>query len=160
MTLQRWKLTIEYQGTHYAGWQRQEDGVKSVQEEIETAIENFCGVFCRIYVAGRTDAGVHAHGQVVHFDLDYGERPLDGYIMVKAINAHLGDRKISILKAEKVSADFHARYDAVNKLYTYRILSRLGKPTFDQNLVWWTRRNLDIDAMRKGAAFLLSLIHI
>lgn len=155
MTLQRWKLTIEYQGTHYAGWQRQEDGVKSVQEDIETAIENFCGVFCRIFVAGRTDAGVHAHGQVAHFDLDYGDRPLDGYTMVKAINAHLGTRPISILKAEKVSEDFHARYGAINKLYTYRILSRLGKPTFDQNLVWWMRRDLDIDAMREGAAFLL-----
>lgn len=155
MTLQRWKLTIEYQGTHYAGWQRQEDGVKSVQEDIETAIENFCGTFCRIYVAGRTDAGVHAHGQVAHFDLDYGDRPLDGYTMVKAINAHLVTRPISILKAEKVSEDFHARYGAINKLYTYRILSRLGKPTFDQNLVWWMRRDLNIDAMKEGAAFLL-----
>jgi tRNA pseudouridine38-40 synthase len=155
MTLQRWKLTIEYQGTKYSGWQRQEDGVTSVQEDIETAIEKFCGVFCRIYVAGRTDAGVHAHGQVAHFDLDYGDRPLDSYTMVKAINAHLGTRPISILKAEIVSEDFHARYGAINKLYTYRILSRLGKPTFDQNLVWWMRRDLDIDAMREGAAFLL-----
>lgn len=155
LSLQRWKLTIEYQGTGYAGWQRQEDGVFSIQEEIENAIEKFCGRFCRLYVAGRTDAGVHAHGQVAHFDLDYGDRLLDGYVMTKAINAHLGKRRISILNAEKVSDDFHARYDAINKLYTYRILSRLGQPVFDRDVVWWMRRDLDVDAMREGAAFLL-----
>lgn len=155
MSVQRWKLTIEYQGTRYAGWQRQEDGIPSIQEEIEIAIEKFCGSFCRIFVAGRTDAGVHAHGQVAHFDLDYGDRPLTGYTMTQAINAHLGDRPIAILKAEPVTADFHARYDAVNKLYTYRLLSRLGKPAFEKDRVWWTRRELDINAMREGATFLL-----
>jgi len=154
-TGQRWKLTIEYQGTKYSGWQRQEDGVPSVQEEIEVAIEKFCGKFCRIYVAGRTDAGVHAHGQVAHFDLDYGDRPLDGYNLIKAINAHLGTRRIAILNAEPVTYDFHARYGAVNKLYTYRIQSRLAPPTFDRDVVWWVRRNLDVDAMRQGAKFLL-----
>ncbi len=155
MTLQRWKLTIEYCGTKYSGWQRQEDGVKSVQEEIEIAIEKFCGTFCRIFVAGRTDAGVHAHSQVAHFDLDYGYRPLDGYIMTKAINAHLGERPIAILKAEPVTEEFHARYGATNKLYTYRIFSRLAKPTFEKDRVWWTRRDLNIDAMREGAKHLL-----
>lgn len=155
LALQRWKLTIEYKGTRYAGWQRQEDGVPSVQEEIEIAIEKFCGTFCRIFVAGRTDAGVHAHGQVAHFDLDYGDRPLDGYTITKAVNAHLGDRPIAILKAEPVGEDFHARYGATNKLYTYRIFSRLGKPTFEKDMVWWTRRDLNIDAMRQGATFLL-----
>lgn len=155
MTLKRWKLTLEYKGTKYSGWQRQEDGVRSVQEEIEIAIEKFCGTFCRIFVAGRTDAGVHAHGQVAHFDLDYGDRPLDGYILTKAINAHLGEQPIAILKAEEVSEEFHARYGATNKLYTYRIFSRLGKPTFEKDMVWWTRRDLDIDAMRKGAQYLL-----
>lgn len=155
MTLQRWKLTIEYQGTKYSGWQRQEDGVASIQEEIETAIEKFCGTFCRLYVAGRTDAGVHAHGQVAHFDLDYGDRPLDGYIVTKAINAHLGTRRISVIKAEKVDENFHARYDAINKLYTYRIVSRVAQPAFDRDVVWWTRRILNIDAMREGAAYLI-----
>lgn len=155
MTLRRWKLIIEYDGTGYAGWQRQEDGVKSIQEDIETAIEKFCGQFCRLHVAGRTDAGVHAHGQVAHFDLDYGERPLDGYILTKAINAHLGGRRIVILQAECVSQDFHARFNAINKLYTYRILSRIAPPTFDRNLVWWMRYDLDIDAMRHAAYSLL-----
>ena len=155
MALQRWKLTIEYQGTDYAGWQRQEDGVNSVQEQIEIAIEKFCGVFCRLHVAGRTDAGVHAHGQVAHFDLDYGDRPLDGYIMTKAINAHLGEQRIAILSAEKVDEEFHARFQATNKLYTYRLLTRLAPPSFDKDLVWWMRRDLDVSAMREGASYLL-----
>lgn len=155
MTLTRWKLTIEYQGTDYAGWQRQEDGVPSVQQHIEEALFKFCGQDCRLHVAGRTDAGVHAHGQVAHFDLDYGDRALDGYILTKALNAHLTQTRIAILKAEAVSEDFHARYGATHKLYTYRILARLAPPTFDQNLVWWMRRDLDIEAMRKGASYLL-----
>lgn len=155
MTLTRWKLTIEYQGTGYAGWQRQEDGVPSIQQDIEDAIQRFCGQACRLHVAGRTDAGVHAHGQVAHFDLDYGDRELDGYSLTKAINAQLGQRKIAVLKAEAVTEDFHARYGATHKLYTYRILSRLAPPTFDQDLVWWMRRDLDLPAMRKGSGHLL-----
>ncbi len=155
MTLQRWKLTIEYVGTGYAGWQRQEDGIKSIQQDIEDAIFKFCGQECRLHVAGRTDAGVHAHGQVAHFDLDYGDRALTGYDLTKAINAHLGARPIAILKAEAVGEDFHARFGATHKLYTYRLLSRLAQPTFDNHLVWWTRRDLNVDAMREGASYLL-----
>jgi tRNA pseudouridine38-40 synthase len=155
MSLVRWKLTIEYQGTGYAGWQRQEDGILSIQQEIEDAIRKFCGQDCRLHVAGRTDAGVHAHGQIAHFDLDYGDRPLDGYSLTKAINAHLGTRKITILGAVNVTEDFHARFNAKNKLYIYRILSRLAPPTFDQNLVWWMRNDLDISKMREGAKYLL-----
>ena len=159
MALQRWKLTIEYIGTKYAGWQRQEDGIKSIQQDIEEALYKFCGQDCRLYVAGRTDAGVHAHGQVAHFDLDYGDRPLTGYTLTKAMNAHLGthsnDRSICILNAEPVHQEFHARYGATHKLYTYRILSRLAPPTFDQNLVWWTRREFHIANMREAAIHLL-----
>lgn len=155
MPLQRWKLTIEYQGTRYAGWQRQEDAISSIQQVIEEAIKKFCGQDCRLHVAGRTDAGVHAYGQVAHFDLDYGDRFLDGYILTKAINAHLFPRKISILIAEPVTEDFHARFNTVNKLYIYRILSRLSPPTFDQNLVWWMRGNLDISKMCEGAKYIL-----
>ncbi len=155
MALQRWKLTIEYCGTGYAGWQRQEDGVKSVQQNIEEAIQKFCGQDCRLHVAGRTDAGVHAHGQVAHFDLDYGDRALTAYDLTKAINAHLIGSSIAVLKAEAVSEDFHARYGATHKLYTYRILARLAPPTFDNDLVWWTRRDLNVSAMQEGAKHLL-----
>jgi tRNA pseudouridine38-40 synthase len=155
MPLQRWKLTIEYDGTNYAGWQRQNDGVPSIQEDIETAIFKFCGQECRLHVAGRTDAGVHAHGQVAHFDLDYGERDIDGYIITKALNAHLGGKSIAILSADPVSEDFHARYSAINKLYIYRVLVRLSPPVFDTNKVWWVHQKLDAKSMRQAAKYLL-----
>lgn len=155
MAQQRWKLTIEYRGTDYAGWQRQEDGIPSIQQDIEDAITRFCGQDCRLHVAGRTDAGVHAHGQVAHFDLDYGDRPLTGYSLAKAINANLTTHAIAILQAEPVADDFHARYGATHKLYTYRVLCRLAPPTFDHDTVWWMRRDLDVDSMRAGAAHLL-----
>lgn len=155
MAIQRWKITIEYIGTRYAGWQRQEDGIPSVQQAIEEAITAFCGQDCRLHVAGRTDAGVHAHGQVAHFDLDYGDRKLDGYILAKALNAHLTQHDVAVLSAEPVDMEFHARYGATKKLYTYRILSRLAPPTFDKDRVWYLRYNIDCDAMREGAKYLL-----
>ena len=153
--MQRWKLTIEYQGTAYAGWQRQEDGVPSVQQAVEEAITGFCQQECRLHVAGRTDAGVHASGQVAHFDLDYGTRQLTGYDLTRALNAHLGKHHIAVLRAEPVPHDFHARYGALRKLYTYRLLNREAPPTYEQNLVWHWRRPLDVDAMRAGAQYLL-----
>lgn len=151
----RWKLTIEYQGTKYAGWQRQDGGIKSVQQSVETAIYKFCQQQIIIHVAGRTDAGVHANGQVAHFDLDYGDRELTPHDLRKALNAHLGSEPISILKAEETHDEFHARFDAVSKLYTYRVLNREAKPSFQKNLVWHIRRELNIDAMREGAKHLL-----
>lgn len=150
----RWKITIEYQGTNYAGWQRQED-VPSIQQAIEDALHKFCQQDIRLHVAGRTDAGVHACGQVAHFDLDYGDRSLDGYDLAKAINAHLRPQPISILKAEAVDAEFHARYHAVNKLYRYRIVNRPGFLTFDQNGAWLFKRPLDHAAMHEAAQRLL-----
>ncbi len=155
MAQQRWKLTIEYRGTDFAGWQRQEDGVPSVQQHIEDAIARFCGQECRLHVAGRTDAGVHAHGQVAHFDLDYGDRPLDGYSLTKAINANLATQSVAILCADPVPESFHARYGATHKLYTYRVLCRVAPPAFDADCVWWLRRDLDVVAMREGASHLL-----
>ena len=151
----RWKLTIEYVGTHYSGWQRQEDGVPSVQASIEEAIKKFCQQDITIHVAGRTDAGVHAKGQVAHFDLDYGTRDLSGFDLMKALNAHLKPRPVSIIKAEAVPGDFHARFNAKNKLYRYRILNRSAFPTFEQGLVWHFKRPLDVEAMKKAAAFLI-----
>ena len=91
---------------------------------------------CRLHVAGRTDAGVHASGQVAHFDLDYGEREITGFQLSKALNAHLRFQKISILNAACFSRIFHARYHASHKLYTYRLLNRFAPPTYDHSLVW------------------------
>lgn len=150
--MQRWKITIEYNGAPYHGWQRQAD-VPSVQEAIETAIKDFCQQDVIIHVAGRTDAGVHARGQVAHFDLDY-KHPLDGYELMKAINAHLRPQPVSILKAEPVTEDFHARFSAHNKLYMYRIINRPGFLALDQGLAWHIKKPLDSNAMHKAAQVL------
>lgn len=153
--MQRWKLTIEYRGSSFSGWQRQEDGVSSVQQTIEEALFAFCQQDIRLHVAGRTDAGVHAAGQVAHFDLDYGDRPLDGFNLCKALNAHLVGKAVSILAAEPVSQDFHARFTAKDKLYTYKILNRQAPAALNEGLVWHIRRPLNVTAMQEGANYLL-----
>ena len=149
----RWKLTIEYVGTDYSGWQRQELGTPSVQASIEEAIKKFCQQDITIHAAGRTDAGVHAKGQVAHFDLDYGTRKLEGPDLAKALNAHLRPQPIGILKAEVVADDFHARFQAKNKLYEYRIMNRSAFPTFEQGRVWHVKRALDVNSMREAAQY-------
>lgn len=150
----RWKLTIEYQGTRYAGWQWQENS-PSIQQAIEEAITAFCQQRIRIYVAGRTDAGVHALGQVAHFDLDYGDRPLTGFDLTKALNAILRPQPIVVLQAEEVDSGFHARFSAKDKLYTYKLLNRQAPPSIQQNLVWHHRRPLDIGRMEIAAQHLI-----
>ncbi len=151
----RWKITIEYNGTAYHGWQRQKDGIASIQQSIETAIHKFCGQNITITAAGRTDAGVHAHGQVAHFDLDYGDRLLTEYDLSKAINAHLRPEPIAIIHAEEVNPEFHARFDATNKLYRYRMVTRPAPPIHDSSHVWHHKHELDIEAMRLGALHLM-----
>jgi tRNA pseudouridine38-40 synthase len=155
--LQRWKLTIEYRGTHYAGWQRQADGVRSVQLAIEDSLRGFCQQDITVHVAGRTDAGVHARGQVAHFDLDYGDRDLGGYDLVMAMNAHLrmAEHQVSVVSAEPAIGDFHARFSAINKLYCYRIVNRHAPLALDHGLAWHIRRPLDVDAMRLAARHLI-----
>lgn len=150
----RWKITIEYNGAPYCGWQRQ-DGQPSVQEHIEEAITKFCQQDIRIQAAGRTDTGVHAAGQVAHFDLDYGTRPLTGFDLAKALNAHLRPKPIAILKAEKADPEFHARFHATNKLYRYRIVNRTAPITVDQGFAWHFWKGLDDRAMHDAAQLLL-----
>lgn len=154
----RWKITIEYNGSQYSGFQKQ-DNVPTVQEKIENALYQFCGQDIRITVAGRTDAGVHALGQVAHFDLDYknqdgSERPITGFELAKAINAFLIDETIAVINAEKVPDDFHARFGAKTKTYTYKILNRPYMPAFQKDFVWWRKRELDISAMADSATVL------
>lgn len=150
----RWKLTIEYNGSDYSGWQRQ-DNVPSVQQEIEEAIEKFSGQSIRLHVAGRTDAGVHARGQVAHVDLDAFSKPMQPFEVAKAINAHLRPRPISIIKAEIVDSEFHARFHATNKLYRYRIVNRSAPPALDKKTAWHVKRPLDAAKMQEGAHYLL-----
>lgn len=153
-TLKRWKLVIEYNGGDYAGFQRQ-DNVETVQGVLEKAIHDFCQQDIKITVAGRTDAGVHALGQIAHFDLDYGDRELSGFELAKAINAHMIGHPISVIDAKIVSQDFHARFGAKTKLYVYKILNRSYRPALQKNLVWWVKRPLDIEKMRTAAEHLL-----
>ena len=150
----RWKLTIEYKGTDYSGWQRQ-DNVPSIQQAIEEAIQKFCQQDITLHVAGRTDAGVHARGQVAHFDLDYGGRALLGFDLAKALNAHLRPQPISVVSAEEVSEDFHARYGATNKLYRYRIINRSAFPAIDHGLAWHVKKPLDAQGMHLAAQVLV-----
>jgi tRNA pseudouridine38-40 synthase len=150
----RWKLTIEYKGSDYAGWQRQKDE-PSIQQSIEEAIAGFSNQDVRLHVAGRTDAGVHARGQVAHVDLEAFSRPMEPFEVVKAINAFLRPAPVSVIRAEIVSDDFHARFLASNKLYHYRVIQRSGFLALDRGLAWHAKRPLDLDAMREGASFLL-----
>ena len=150
----RYKMIVEYDGTPFAGWQKQ-PSVPSVQQHIEDAIEKFSGQRVSVQCAGRTDAGVHALGQVFHVDLEPFKRAMSGYEIVKAINAHMMDVPISVLQCKDVPADFNARFDATSKLYRYRILQRTAFPAVEQGRVWHFKRPLDIDAMQQGAQHLL-----
>lgn len=144
--MSRYKLTIEYDGTRYAGWQLQK-GAKSVQGAvIDACKEIFPGEKIEVYGAGRTDQGVHALGQVAHLDVNRNIKPLQ-------LKYNLNDRlpaDIVVKEVEPVSPKFHARYDAVHRSYLYQISKR---PTaFGKKMVWWVKDPLDIDKMRQVAA--------
>lgn len=149
--MRRIKLIIEYDGGPYVGWQRQDNG-PSVQEAIETAITAFCGEEQRLQTAGRTDAGVHALGQVAHFDME-ADFPVD--TIRDALNRHLRPHPISILDAEKVSEDFHARFSAKRRHYLYRIVCRRAPLALERGRAWQIYRSLDVGAMHDAAQVLL-----
>ena len=145
----RFRIDIEYDGRPYAGWQRQA-GQLSVQEAIEKAIAAFSGEEVTLRGAGRTDAGVHALGQVAHFDLS---REWKTDTVRDALNAHLGmvGETISILGAAAVPEDFDARFSAKARHYLYRILNRRAPPALDRGKVWHVSRRLDAEAMHQAA---------
>ena len=147
----RYKLTIEYDGAPFVGWQRQANG-RSVQQAIEEAIASINGVEPRIRGAGRTDAGVHAAGQVAHVDL---ERAWAGDKLRDALNAHLRPEPVAVLAAAEVSADFDARYSATARHYCYRIVNRRAPLALDRGRAWQVARQLDAAAMSDAAARLL-----
>ncbi len=150
----RYKVTLEYNGRSYAGWQRQPN-VVTVQQKVEEAILGFSNQNVSISVAGRTDAGVHARGQVFHMDLKPFSKPMNEFAILKAINAYLRPDPISVIDVQIVDENFHARYSATNKLYQYRIINRSGMPAIDRDFCWHIGRSLDIEAMREGAKYLL-----
>jgi tRNA pseudouridine38-40 synthase len=149
----RYKLTIEYDGGPFVGWQRQANG-PSVQQAIETAVHAFTGETVVVKGAGRTDAGVHALGQVAHIDLGR-DRPTDK--VRDAINAHLRPSPVVILAAERVADDFDARFSAVKRCYLYRILDRRAPPALDAGRVWHVPSRLDTEAMHAAAQALVGL---
>jgi tRNA pseudouridine38-40 synthase len=147
----RYKLIIEYDGTPFAGWQRQINS-RSVQQAVEEAIERFSGQAVRIQCAGRTDAGVHATHQVAHVDLTKEWR---SDTVRDATNAHLRGESVAVVAAEAAPDDFNARTSAVRRRYLYRILNRRAPPGLDRNRVWHVPWALDAPAMHEAAQVLI-----
>jgi tRNA pseudouridine38-40 synthase len=145
----RYKLTLEYDGMRFYGWQRQE-GVLSVQEAIETALLKLNGTFVLVEGAGRTDKGVHALGQVAHIDL---EKEWEPFKLKEGLNHFL--RHISILNIEKVMPPFHARFSAKERRYCYRIVNRPAPLSLDHERAWHVRKHLDVEKMQEAASDLV-----
>ncbi len=149
----RWKFTIEYDGRPFAGWQRQDNG-PSVQASLEQAILKLSGEAVNVAAAGRTDAGVHALGQVAHADI---EKALAPDKMRDALNAHLRPHPVSVLEAEIAADDFHARFQATARHYLYRIVNRRSPLTLSAGQVWHVQAALDAGAMHEAAQRLVGL---
>jgi tRNA pseudouridine38-40 synthase len=147
----RYKLVIEYDGTPFAGWQRQRNG-RSVQEAVEEAMERFAGHPVRVACAGRTDAGVHATHQVAHADLER-DWPVD--TVRDAANAHLRPEPVAVVSAAVAPESFDARRSAKRRHYLYRILNRRARPALDATRVWHVPWPLDADAMQAAAQALI-----
>ncbi|TAN60814.1 MAG: tRNA pseudouridine(38-40) synthase TruA [Magnetospirillum sp.] len=147
----RYRLLVEYDGTPFVGWQRQDNG-PSVQGVLEAAVEKLAGARIAIHAAGRTDAGVHATGQVAHVDLpkDYGADTVRA-----ALNYHMSPRPVAVVEAQEVGEDFHARFSAIGRSYLYRILNRRAPPALAQHRVLWLPMDLDVAAMHAAAQRLL-----
>lgn len=150
--MQRWKLTIEYDGRPFVGWQRQDNG-PSVQQALEEAAQKLTGgAPVRAHASGRTDAGVHAKGQVAHIDL---ERPMTADKLRDALNHHLRPLPVAVVRVEAVGDDFHARLSSLGRSYQYRIVNRRAPLALEAGRAWHVQRPLDVAAMNAGAAFLV-----
>ncbi len=147
----RFRLKVEYDGRGFVGWQRQTNGL-GVQETIETAVAAFTGEEVTVFAAGRTDAGVHATGQVAHIELTK-DWPAD--TVRDALNFHLREHAVSILDAVAVDDEFHARFSAISRSYLYRLLNRRPPPALDRGVVWWVPGALDVPAMAEAARVLV-----
>jgi len=147
----RWRLTIEYDGGPFMGWQRQDHG-PSIQQTLEEALERMIGEQTQVLAAGRTDAGVHALAMSAHVDV---MKSLTPHRLREGLNALVRPHPISVLEVEPVADDWHARFSCVGRRYLYRILNRRAPPALDTGRVWNIPVTLDIDAMREGAAHLI-----
>jgi len=147
----RYKLTLEYDGGPFAGWQYQAN-VITLQGVLEHAVANLNGEPAVVQAAGRTDAGVHALGQVAHVDM---VRPWDPFVLRNALNAHVRPHPVSVIEIDAASDDFHARFSATRRHYLYRILNRRAPPALERGKVWWLPVELDAGAMHEAAQTVL-----
>ena len=149
--MQRYKITIEYDGTPFVGWQFQKNGL-SIQEILQNAIFNFSKEKTVITGAGRTDSGVHALAQVAHFDL---KKIINKKNFLPGINQHIGNKPVTVLKINKTNKNFHARFDAKKRTYQYTIINRQSPLALQKNKAWHIRKKLNVKDMKKGAKLLL-----
>jgi tRNA pseudouridine38-40 synthase len=149
--MQRYKIKIEYDGTPFVGWQFQKNGL-SIQEILQKAIFNFSKEKVIVTGAGRTDSGVHALAQVAHFDL---RKKIKKKNFLPGINQHIGNKPVTVLKINKTSKKFHARFDAKKRTYQYVIINRQSPLALQKNKAWYIRKKLDVKMMKKGAKLLL-----
>ncbi len=149
--MRRFKLTIEYDGRPFVGWQRQDNG-PSVQQTLEAAVFAVTQAETVVYGCGRTDAGVHAEGQVAHVDI---AKPLPAFRLQEALNAHLRPAPVAVVDCVEVAADFHARFDCTGRRYRYDIINRRAPLTWQSGLAWHVARELDADAMQAAARLLV-----
>ena len=147
----RYALKIEYDGTLFHGWQKQSQ-LKTVQGEINLALRNLDNLSEGVTGAGRTDAGVHATGQVAHVDMNTEWEPIK---LQNALNYYLKPRPIAIVGAVKVNSNFHSRFSAQERYYLFKILIRPAPLTLDKNRFWHVRRHLDVKKMVEGASYLI-----
>jgi tRNA pseudouridine38-40 synthase len=145
-------LLLEYDGREFCGWQSQPSGC-AVQDALERSLAPICGSFVRVVAAGRTDSGVHATAQVVHFDTPV-ERPMTAW--VRGVNGTLPDG-MAVLHAQPVADAFHARFSATGRAYTYVLLNRPARPGLESGRVGWFHRPLELERMRAAARLLLGV---
>lgn len=147
----RYKLTLEYDGGPFQGWQRLPQA-PTVQGALEDAVEKLTGVRSEVIGAGRTDAGVHATGQAAHVDI---EKPFEPFRLAEALNAHLRPHPVAVLDVAIAADDFHARFSAIKRAYAYNVICRRAPLTLARGHAWRQPRPLDVGAMQQAARQLI-----
>ena len=147
----RYRIKIEYDGTNFVGWQYQKNGL-SVQEILQKALFQFSGEKVTIIGAGRTDSGVHAIGQMAHFDL---KKKIKKNFFLRGVNQYIGNNPVTILDIRKTNNKFHSRFHAKKRTYQYTIINRQSPLALQKNKAWHIRKKLNVKDMKKGAKLLL-----
>ena len=146
-----YKIIVEYDGTNFVGWQQQENG-KSIQAVLQDALFKLSGEKVTIFGAGRTDAGVHAYGQVASFTIN---KKIETDVIRDGLNQHLRPHPISVQKAELVDSEFHARFSAIKRWYEYKIINRRPPLTFDTNRAWCVYKKINVEKIKTESSSFL-----